>query len=120
MEVEKELHHAQYPLIAKLRDGLDGSGSHRIYNQKQMHPDLTTQNFLLYAFKIICLKDSFGSSLWTNPCPNPPLALRPVALLALSESEENVRFLMDSTINSETKYLNRTEFKQRLERSILK
>ena len=105
VEVEKELHHAQYPLIAKLSDGLDGSGSHRIYNQKQMHPDLTTKNFLLYAFKIIWLKDSFGNTLWTNPCPNSPFALRPVALLALSESEENVRFLMDSTINSETKYL---------------
>ena len=31
--------------------------------------------------------------------------MRPVALLALGESEENVKFLMDTKINSETKLL---------------
>ena len=31
--------------------------------------------------------------------------MRPVALLALGESEENVKFLMDGTINSESKLL---------------
>ena len=34
--------------------------------------------------------------------------MRPVALLALGESEENFKFLMDTTINSRTKLLNST------------
>ena len=42
VESERGLHNAEYPLTAKFTDGLDGSGSHTIYNQKQIHPDLTT------------------------------------------------------------------------------
>ena len=34
--------------------------------------------------------------------------MRPVALLALCESEENVKFLMDTTINTETQILQST------------
>ena len=71
----------------------------------QIHPDLTTKNFLLFSFKILWIKDSSGNTLWRNPSPNSPFAMRPVALLALGESEENVNFLMDTTINSETKLL---------------
>ena len=72
-----------------LSDGLDGSGSHKIYNQVQNHPDLSTKSFLLLAFKVIWLKDSLENTLWTNSCPNSPFAHRPVALLALGESEDN-------------------------------
>ena len=97
MESERGLHDAEYPLTAKLADGLDGSGSHTIYNQKQIHPDLTTKNFLLFSFKILWIKDSSGNTLWRNPSPNSPFAMRLVALLALGESKENVMFLMDTT-----------------------
>ena len=61
VEAERGLHNAEYPLTAKLTDGLDGSGSHTIYNQKQIHPDLTTKNFLLFSFKILWIKDLFGN-----------------------------------------------------------
>ena len=111
VEAERGLHNAEYPLTAKLTDGLDGSGSHTIYNQKQIPPDLTTKNFLLFSFKILWIKDSSGNILWRNPSPNSPFAMRPVALLALGESEENVKFLMDGTINSESKLLRSTGVK---------
>ena len=94
-----------YPLKAKLNDGLDGSGSHTIYNQLQNHPDLSTKSFLLFAFKVLWIQDSLGNRIWVNPSPNSPFAIRPVALLALGESRENVEYLMDSTINPETKLL---------------
>ena len=100
---------ANYPLKAKLVDGLDGSGSHTIYNQMRNHPDITTKSFLLFAFKIIWLQDSFGNTIWRNPSPNSPFTMRPVALLALGENRENVEYLMDSTINPETKFLELNE-----------
>ena len=56
VESERGLHNAEYPLTAKLTDGLDGSGSHSIYNQKQIHPDLITKNFLLFSLKYFGLK----------------------------------------------------------------
>ena len=108
VEAEKELQHGEYPITAKLSDGLDGSGSHKIH--KQTHPDLSTKNFLLFAFKFIWIK-KIGNTLWTNPSPNSPFSMRPVGLLALCESEENVRFLMDTTINSETKSLKSNEIR---------
>ena len=45
------------------------------------------------------LKYSLGKTLWTNPSPNFPFVIRPVAILALGE------ILMDSTINPPTKSL---------------
>ena len=96
---------ANYPHKAKLVDGLDGSGSHTIYNQRRNHPNITTKSFLLFAFKIIWLQDSLGNTIWKNPSPNSPFTIRPVALLALGENRDNVEYLMDSTINRETKFL---------------
>ena len=108
IEAERSLQDANFPLTAKVVDGLDGSGSHSIYNQLRNHPDITTKNFLLFAFKVIWIKDKFENIIWTNPSPNSPFAMRPVALLALCESEENVKFLMDTTINTETQILQST------------
>ena len=93
-----------YPLTALLSDGLDVSGSHKVYNQVQNHPDLSTKSFLLFAFKVLQFKDPLGNTLWTNPCPN-SLSHRPIALLALGESEDNVKLLMKSTVNPQTRSL---------------
>ena len=71
----------------------------------QNHPNLTTKNFLLFAFKILWLKDSLDDIIWKNPSPNSPFATRPVAILALAENRDNIVALMDSTINSESKLL---------------
>ena len=35
----------QYPLSVKISHGLDGSGSHRIFNQVNVYPDFYTQKF---------------------------------------------------------------------------
>ena len=94
-----------YLLKAKLSDSLDGSGSHTIYNQLHNHPDLTTKSFILFAFKVLWLQDSLGNMIWKNPSPNSPFDIRPIALLALGESSENVEYLMASTINTQTKLL---------------
>ena len=45
----------RFPLSVKISDGLDGSGSHQIFNQLQHSPSLSSENFLLFAFKIISL-----------------------------------------------------------------
>ena len=35
----------------KLNDGLDGSGSHTVYNQLHNQPNLSTKSFLLFALR---------------------------------------------------------------------
>ena len=54
---DEKFENAIYPLTVMLSDGLDGSGSHKIYNQVQNHPDLSTKSFLLFAFKVLWFKD---------------------------------------------------------------
>ena len=48
-------------------DGLDGSGSHRLYNQLQEHPDISTKTFLLFCFRIVSIKDSANNSPLKKP-----------------------------------------------------
>ena len=91
----------KYPLTFKVSDGLDGSGCHKVYNQIQENSSFTTKNFILFAFKPLELSDSSGSQVWSNNIPNSPFPVRPVALLAQKENEENVRYIMESRINQE-------------------
>ena len=49
------MHETQFPLSIKISDGLDGSGSHQVYNQFQESPSINTKNLLLFAFKIISI-----------------------------------------------------------------
>ena len=90
------------PLKVRISDGLDGSGSHRIYQQAAPHPDITTKNFLLFAFKVLTISDKNNDLIWTNSVPNSPFSIRPVTILALPENQENVSFLMKTSINTET------------------
>ena len=82
------------PLKIRISDGLDGSGSHRVYQQATSHPDITTKNFLLFGFKVLTITDNHDNTLWKNFTPNSPFTIRPITLLALPENEENVSFLM--------------------------
>ena len=100
-----QLNNDQFPLALRISDGLDGSGSHQIYNQLQESIQFNSKNFLLFAFKILSIKDSSDCDIWVNTLPNSHFQLRPVALIAMKESEENVRFLMESYINPETKMI---------------
>ena len=96
---------SQYPIELEIADGLDGSGSHRIYNQISNNPNFTTKNFLLFAFKVLSIKDRNSATLWCNYLPNSPFSTRPVSLLAKNESIETVEFLMKEFINPPTMQL---------------
>ena len=66
------------------------------------HPDLTTKNILLFGFKVTHINSADGISIWKNIVQNSPFSFRPIAILALPENEDNVKYLMNSLINEET------------------
>ena len=107
IDFDESLQNASYPITITVVDGLDGSGSHRIYNQLQDHPDISNRTFLLFCFRIVYLREN--KIIWKNPVPNSPFAVRPLSLFAVSENEKNVRFLMES-INVETEYVQTNGF----------
>ena len=76
----------QLPIILTIADGLDGSGSHRIYNQAPTNSNFSTKSFILFAFKALPLIDKTGEEIWTNPSPNSPFGTRPIALVAQKEN----------------------------------
>ena len=76
----------QFPITLTIADGLDGSGSHRIYNQAPTNSNLSTKSFILFAFKALSLIDKTGKQIWTNPSPNSPFGTRPIALVAQKEN----------------------------------
>ena len=89
----------QFPLTFRASDGLDGSGSHRIYNQLQDTPDFNFKNFLLFAFKPLSIIDCNQNTIWVSQTPNSQFQIRPVTLLAVKENKENVRHLLENYIN---------------------
>ena len=93
----------QFLLTLFIADGLDGSGSHRIYNQ--INQNLHTKSYILNAFKTITLKDKSGNVLWATSSSNSPFAARPIALVCQKENYENVKFIMENMINAETSEL---------------
>ena len=102
LEIIPQFPNSRYPLTVKISDGLDGSGSHKIYNQFEGIPHFNTKNYILFAFKMLSIIDSSDNTLWSNDAPNSPFSVRPVVLLAQKENEESFKFLMESMINSES------------------
>ena len=88
-------------LKIRISDGLNGSGCHRVY-QQATHPDISTKSFILFGFKVISISDIENKLIWKNPLPNSPFSIRPVAILALKENEDNFQYLMDALINKES------------------
>ena len=91
-----------YPLTVHVADGLDGSGSHKVYNQIHTNIDFSTKCFILFAFKILKVISIKGQDLWTNDTPNSPFVTIPIALISLKENRDDVEYLMRTLINSET------------------
>ena len=54
-----------FPLTFKMADGLDGSGSHTIYNQ--ISSNTSTKNYILFCFKPISITTNSGQIAWQNP-----------------------------------------------------
>ena len=83
-----------------MADGLDGSGSHIIYNQ--ISSNTSTKNYILFCFKPISITTNSGQIAWQNPSPNSSFAQRPVFLCAARECEQTIRTFMDELINEDT------------------
>ncbi|KAI6650537.1 hypothetical protein LOD99_7588 [Oopsacas minuta] len=89
----------EFPLTFSATDGLDGSGSHQVYNQIQESPNIGSKNFIIFAFKLLAIDDSANELIWENERPNSQFQIHPVTLLAAKENSGNVRHLMDTYIN---------------------
>ena len=89
-----------YPLSFRMAGGLDGSGSHAIYNQECTNT--TTKNFILFCFKPISIATQSGHIIWNNVILNSPFTQRPVFLCAAKECEDNIRTFMNEIINCDT------------------
>ena len=89
-----------YLLSFRMADGLDGSGSHAIYNQECTNT--TTKNFILFCFKPISIATQSGHIIWNNVNLNSPFTQRPVFLCAAKECEDNIRTFMNVIINCDT------------------
>ena len=91
-------------LKIRISDGLDGSGCHRVY-QQVTHPNVSTKSFILFGFKVISISTTENKIIWKNPLPNSPFSIRPVAILALQENEDNIKYLMETLINKESTHI---------------
>ena len=75
----------KFPITIDFADGLEGSGSYKVYNQVQTNIDLSTRNFLLFTVKILKITSKNGEELWPNDTPNSPYVTRPVFLISLKK-----------------------------------
>ena len=60
----------QFPISIKIVDGLDGSGSHQMYSQYHSNVNLSTQNYILFAFRVTSITDCNNNSIYSNDNPN--------------------------------------------------
>ena len=70
-----------------------------INNMEHGGTSFETKNYILFAFKLLSLKDVSGQPLWDNELPNSPFGVRPISLICKKENEENVKFILDTIIN---------------------
>ena len=89
-----------FPLQFQIADGLDGSGSHTVYNQSNTNTD--TKSFILFCFKPIQITSFSGQEIWKKTCHNSPFTQRPIFLLAAKESQVNIKQFMSDLINPDT------------------
>ena len=97
-----------FPLRFQIADGLDGSGSHRIYNQSSTNTE--TKAYILFCFKAVQITTFSGRELWKNTSPNSPFTQRPIFLLAAKENENNIKQFMTDLINPETELMKNEGF----------
>ena len=92
----------KFPIKIDVADGLDGSGSYKIYKQVQTNIDLSTKNFILFVCINLKITSKNGEYLWTNDTPNSFYVTRAVFLKTLKENIDNVQLLMNKLINLQT------------------
>ena len=97
-----------FPLRFQIAGGLDGSGSHTIYNQ--VNTNTETKSFILFCFKPVQIT-SCGVNLLKNNSPNSPFFTQhPIFLLAGKENEENIRNFTTDLINPDTDQMQKEGF----------
>ena len=62
--IDEKIDNTKYPLTLKISDGLDGSGSHKVYNQLHEDPNFNTNNYILFEFTVLSLTDNADNSLF--------------------------------------------------------
>ncbi|KAL5254995.1 hypothetical protein ACHWQZ_G014442 [Mnemiopsis leidyi] len=72
-------------LTLTVKDGLDGSGSHSIFNQDG---NKNTHNIVITMFTPLSLISSNGDTIWVEPSPASPLTCRPLSLLLGKETDD--------------------------------
>ena len=90
--MELPMFHQLNELHMTLHDGLDGSGGHSIFNQKD---STETNNIIMYMFRVENLKTSNGELVWENPSHASSSSCRPVMLLMGKEERENLDIVKD-------------------------
>ena len=76
--IDQKIDITMYPMTLKISDGLDGSDSHKVYNQLHEDPNFKTKNYILFGFKVLSLTDNAGNSIYVNEVPDSLFGLRPV------------------------------------------
>ena len=81
-------------LKVRIKDGVDGSGSHSIYNQLN---NADTHNMILYMFCILDIIDvQTNSMVFIEQQPNSPDAMRPLFIMMGKESLANLESVKDA------------------------
>ena len=75
-------------LIVRLKDGVDGSGSHPIYHQRN---NVNSNNMILYMFCLLTIVDvNTDIAIFTENQPNSPHAMRPLFIVIGKENLTNL------------------------------
>ena len=91
-----------FPLQFQIADGLDGSGSHTVYNQTTTNTE--TKSFILFCFRPIKITGCSGNILWKNVKPNSPFTQRPFFSMLLKKIKKTLNI---SCSISSTQILNK-------------
>ena len=77
-----------FPLQFQIANGLDGSGSHTVYNQITTNTE--TKSFIIFSFRPIKITDCSSNILWKNVNLNSPFTQRPI--FSMLPKKTNVRY----------------------------
>ncbi|CAL4063970.1 unnamed protein product, partial [Meganyctiphanes norvegica] len=82
---------SDYSLTCTIKESVDGSGSHPIYNQRE---NVETKNIIMGMFTILEIKfENNKQIIYKEPKPNSPFAHRPLFLVLGKETRENLMIL---------------------------
>ena len=78
-------------LLFYFKDGVDGSGSHLIYNQED---NKHTHNMIVYMFTPLKWTTDDGDIIWFEQSPCSPHAARPLMIFLGKGDLENMKVVM--------------------------